>query len=540
MTKKLSGIVCAAAFMAAMAVLGCAQDTPVTLTILHSNDTHSTLLPFGPHKEYGGIARMSALIKRIRARGGNVLALNAGDVFVGSFEFNKYLGYPELKLMDGLYDAMALGNHEFDLGPDVLTGVLAGAPELGCDLGPVALPVLCANVAFPGGSFLASRVEPHIVRELDGIKVGVFGLVNYDALNYSPEIYGMLSDPLAAAAAQAAELRSEGCAVVICLSHLGKDWDVQGLTAVPGIDVIVGGHSHDALARPIVVGNKIIVQAGEFGTNLGELKVSVSGGVVSLAGYRLHDLTWARRDPALKTRLEALKLGIMTDPRFGDVYDKRVAFAVRDIEESWTSGGKGPRSKFRDTGFGDLVADAMKAGVLKAGYPADIALEVMGYTAAKIHAGKVVGNDIMRAVPYGYDPPSGLGFKIVVVPVTGELLLGLMEYSVSMVEVTQDLCLQPSGLKFAYDSSKPAAPFGSLSRVDPFSVRVNGDPIDPAGIYFVVMNEQVFNTLTGMLPPGMLTAIPTGLLEYNVVRDLMKSLGLIRYAAEGRVVDTAH
>jgi len=73
-----------------------------------------------------------------------------------------------------------------------------------------------------------------------------------------------------------------------------------------------------------------------------------------------------------------------------------------------------------------------------------------------------------------------------------ELLLGLMEYSVSMIDVTQDLCLQPSGLKFAYDSSKPAAPFGSLSRVDPFSVRVNGNPIDPAEVYFLVMNEQVF------------------------------------------------
>jgi 5'-nucleotidase / UDP-sugar diphosphatase len=409
MTKKLIGIVCAVALAAGLAVLGCAQDTPVTLTILHSNDTHSTLLPFGPNKEYGGIARMSALIKRIRARGGNVLALNAGDVWVGSFEFNKYLGYPEFKFMDGLYDAMALGNHEFDLGLDVLTGILAGAPELGCDLGPVALPVLCANVTFPGGSFLASRVAPHIVREYGGVKVGVFGLANYDALNYSPAVYGILSDPLAAAAAQAAELRAEGCVVVICLSHLGKAWDVQGLTEIPGIDVIVGGHSHDALERPIVVGNKIIVQAGEFGKYLGELKISMSGGVVSLAGYRLHDLTWGRQDPALKTSLDALKQGIVTDPRFGDVYDKRVAHAVRDIERSWAVWG--PHLRYRDTGIGDLVADAMKAGVLEAGYPADIALEVMGYTAAKMYAGKIVGNDIMRAVPYGYDPASGSGSR---------------------------------------------------------------------------------------------------------------------------------
>ena len=82
----------------------------------------------------------------------------------------------------------------------------------------------------------------------------------------------------------------------------------------------------------------------------------------------------------------------------------------------------------------------------------------------------------MRAVPYGYHSASGLGFKVVVVPLPGELLLGLLEYSVSMIEATSDLCLQPSGLTFAYDSSKPAAPFGSLSRMDPFSVRLNGDP----------------------------------------------------------------
>lgn len=537
MTKKLIGIACAVALAAGMAVLGCAQDTPVTLTILHTNDTHSTLLPFGPNKQYGGIARMSALIKRIRANGGNVLALNAGDVFVGSFEFNKYLGYPEFKFMDGLYDAMALGNHEFDLGLEVLTGVLAGAPELGCDLGPVTLPVLCANVTFPGGSFLASRVVPHFVREFDGVKVGVFGVANADELNYSAAIYAMLGDPLAAAAAQAAELKAEGCAVVICLSHLGKAWDVQGLTAVPGIDVIVGGHSHDALARPIVVGNKIIVQAGEFGKHLGELKISVSGGVVSLAGYRLHDLTWLRQNAALKPRLDALKHGIVTDPRFGDVYDKRVATAVRDIEKNWATWG--PHPEYRDTGIGDMVADAMKAAVHKAGLPVDIALEVMGYTGAKIYAGKTVGNDILRAVPYGYDPTSGLGFKIVVVPVTGELLLGLMEYSVSMIELTQDICLQPSGLKFAYDSRKPAAPFGSLNRVDFFSVRVNGNPIDPSGIYFLAMNEQVLKTVEAMLPPGTLTAIPTGLFEYNVVRDFMKSLGRVSYHAEGRVIDVA-
>jgi 5'-nucleotidase / UDP-sugar diphosphatase len=526
-----------AAVLAATLALPARAGNPVTLTILHTNDTHSALVPFGPCGEYGGIARMSAMIKRIRAMGGNVLALNAGDVSVGSFEFNKYLGYPELKIMDGLYDAMALGNHEFDLGLDVLTGVLAGAPELGCDLGPVEIPALCANITFPPGSFLASRIQPRLIKEFGGLKVGIFGLADYSQLDYSQAVYEMLSDPIASAASQAAELKAEGCAVVICLSHLGKAWDVEGLSAVPGIDVIVGGHSHDAMIRPIIAGGKIIVQAGEFGKYLGELKLSVAGGVVGLVGYRLHDLTWTRQDPSLKPRLDALKRGIVTDPRFGDVYGRRVALAVRDIERTWPI--HGPHPEYRDTGIGNMVADAMKSGVLKAGYPADISIEVMGYTAANLIAGKIVGNDILRAVPYGYDPESGLGFKVVVVPVTGELLLGLMEFSVSMIEATQDLCLQPSGLKFAYDSRLPAAPFGSLSRVDPYSVRVNGSPIDFAGVYFLVMNEQVFKTIAAMLPPDTLTAIETGLFEYTLVRDYLKSLGNIRYAPQGRVIDVA-
>jgi len=535
MNKKLIAVLGVVAFVLGLVVLGCAQDRLRTLTILHTNDTHSALLPFGPNREFGGIARMSALIKRLRARNRNVLAINAGDVFVGAFEFNKYLGYPELKIMDGLYDAMELGNHEFDLGLDVLGGVLAGV--LG-DLGPVELPVLCANVSFPADSFLESRVVPYIIKQVDGIKVGIFGLVNTDQQNYSGDVYAMLSDPIAAAVAQVTELRGAGCEVVICVSHLGTAWDVQGLSQVPGIDIIVGGHSHDIFVQPKIKGGKIIVQAGDFGRYLGELKVTVGRGHVRLASYTLHPVNlWTRVDLSLLPRLNTLRDGIIADPRFGDVFSEPVALAKREIRETWDL--TGPHPKYRDTALGNLVADAMKSGVLKAGLPADIALEVMGYTASKIYRGKVVGNDILRAVPYGYDPASGLGFKIVVVPLPGQMLLGLLEYSVSMIEVTQDLCLEPSGLAFAYDSSKPAAPFGSLSRIDPMSVRVNGDFVNPEAVYMVAMNEQVFKSIEALLPPGMLTSIETGLLEYNLVRDFMQDLGRVRYASEGRIIDTA-
>jgi len=503
-----------------------------SLTILHTNDTHSALFPFGPHDSIGGIARMSMLMKEIKSRNQNVLALNAGDVFVGTFEFNKYLGYPELNFMQGMYDAMGLGNHELDLGLDVLLGVLSG--QLAGN-SPIALPVLCANIDLSTYPDLKKFVKPYLVKKVGSLKIGLFGVVTTDPQNYSPEVAGLLTDPFTAAGAAANQLKSEGCRLVICLSHLGTAPDVQGLSQVPGIDIIVGGHSHDALSQPLRDGGKIIVQAGAFGMYLGELKVSLKGDRVQLEKYRLHPIDEdVTEDPALLPALAALSDGIVSDPRFGPVYTKHVGTAAETLEKTWESD-----SSNRDTPLGNLIADALKKGVKGAGFQADIGMEALGYIADKVYKGKVVGNDVMRAVPYGYDPASGLGFKINSVLLAGAQILAGLEYSVTYVEYTTDFSLQVSGLRFKYDSSKPPAQnIGEFSRLDLASVRVNGQPIDPEGLYWVALNEQLFNFLKakGLEP---FSGGDTGLFEYNLVRDYMQKLGYLDYSSEGRVVDTA-
>ena len=124
MNKRFLGLLVLALFVFSVPSSRAAQET--YLTILHTNDTHSTLFPYGPGDRWGGIARLSGLVKELKAERPNVLVLNSGDVFVGTFEFNKYLGYPELKIMESLYDAMCLGNHEFDLGLEALLGVVSG------------------------------------------------------------------------------------------------------------------------------------------------------------------------------------------------------------------------------------------------------------------------------------------------------------------------------------------------------------------------------------------------------------------------------
>jgi 2',3'-cyclic-nucleotide 2'-phosphodiesterase (5'-nucleotidase family) len=515
-----------------------------SLTILHTNDTHSAILPFGQPsvggpadpavREYGGIARMAALIKKIRMSEPNVLALNAGDTFVGSFEFNKYLGYPELKIMESLYDAMALGNHEFDLGMDLLAGVASGALAGG---EPVDLPLLCANISFAGHP-LSSMIRPSIIKEIDGVKIGIFGLIGENPTDFGAEVIGRFSGRVFdVAREQAAGLRAAGCGIVICLSHLGASADETGLADVPGIDIIVGGHNHILFDQAVTLGGKIIVQAGDHGRFLGELVVDYEAGKgVALRSWKAWPIdSRTKPDPLVQAKVNELRDGVVADPRFGPVYSQFVGLAVEDIAHAWPSTGPN-----RDTPLGNLVADAMKKAVAGAGYPVDCVLDAHGYTEFGIPAGRVVGNDVMRAVPYGYDPASGLGFKLVVVPLPGELLLGGLEYSTSMVEYTSSLCLQTSGLTFAYDSSKPPAAYlGQISRLDPMSVKVGNEFVvqNLEKYYYVVMSDQVFaflNNLTG----NQLVKLDTGILEYNAVRDYMQSLHSVSYASEGRVRDT--
>jgi len=319
--------------------------------------------------------------------------------------------------------------------------------------------------------------------------------------------------------------------------------DMMGLSEVPGIDVIIGGHSHDALEKPEIVNGKIIVQAGEFGGRLGDLRLNIENCQITGYSYKLHAVDAAtKKDLEFLKTLAACKAGIESDPRFGAVFTEKIAHAAWDQTEKWQA-----NSAFRDTPLGSLIADGIGKGVaasgmIPEGYPL-IALEALGYTGHKIYKGKVTGEDIMRAVPYGYDPESGLGFKINAVLLAGAQLMGGLEYTVSMVEYTDDMSVQASGLTFAYDSSKPPATIedilaGKLSRLDPTSIKIHGLPINPQGLYWVALSEALHNFLLSMnIEP--FNVIETGLLEYNVIKDYMKELKVLKYKSKGRIIDTA-
>ena len=224
-------------FAAIVLLAGSAWAVTDTLTILHVNDTHSHLLPYGPKDEFGvgtrgGIARAAALIGQVQATEENVLFLHAGDVFIGDVMFNKYFGVPELQILAQLgCDALTLGNHEFDLTPFVLKLALteAGFPIPGFD-------VLCANMDATADPELTALVQPWVIKDVGDLKVGIFGLTTEETNAFSMPAPVVITSCVDGAVAAVTALQSQ-CDIIIGLTHLGFEVDCLIAANVPGIDV---------------------------------------------------------------------------------------------------------------------------------------------------------------------------------------------------------------------------------------------------------------------------------------------------------------
>lgn len=249
------------------------------LTILHTNDVHSHIETFpANHPKYpnrGGVSRRYTLIEKIRAENPNTLLLDAGDIFQGTPYFNFYGGEIEFKLMSKLgYKASTIGNHEFDNG---LEGILSQLPNAKFDF-------VNANYDF-SKTILEGKIKPFKIFEIDGLKIGIFGLgIELQGLVekklYKETVY---SDPVSVAQDIVKKLKTEqDCDLIICLSHLGYHYksdkidDLKLASQTQDIDLIIGGHTHTFLPKPTVTKNSkgknlLINQVGWAGVNLGRI-----------------------------------------------------------------------------------------------------------------------------------------------------------------------------------------------------------------------------------------------------------------------------
>jgi len=276
-----NGIAASALLGASGFSFGCSDRTVKHLTILHTNDVHSHIDPFGPdsgrNANKGGVSRRATIIESIRSQNPNTLLLDAGDIFQGTPYFNYYGGELELKLMSMLgYDAATIGNHEFDNG---INGLLAQLPNANFEL-------LSANYDFKNTA-LDTFIPPYKVFNKNDIKVGVFGLgIQLNGL-VDPNMYLETTylDPVEIAQDMTRILKEEeACDLIICLSHLGYDYpnlpdkvsDLSLARSTKDIDLIIGGHTHTFLQEPTLVTNSVgqttaVNQVGCYGLHLGRI-----------------------------------------------------------------------------------------------------------------------------------------------------------------------------------------------------------------------------------------------------------------------------
>ncbi len=269
------------------------------ITILNTNDVHSQIDPLPANDKYagkGGVARRATLVKRIRAENPSTLLVDAGDAFQGTPYFNLYRGEVEYKSMSAIgYDVVTLGNHDFDNGIDALAAAMKFAN----------FDFVSTNYDVRGTA-IETRVKPYVVREINGVRIGLFGLgIKLEGLN-PPESFKGLKylDPVRMAKGCVKLLRErENCAMVVCMSHLGyypqpkgdELGDTQVVAQVDGIDFIASGHTHTFMQRPVLARqpsgkDTVIFQVGKSGIYVGRVDFTVRDNKVTAHAGRLLDL----------------------------------------------------------------------------------------------------------------------------------------------------------------------------------------------------------------------------------------------------------
>jgi 5'-nucleotidase/UDP-sugar diphosphatase len=518
------------------------------LTILHTGDIHSHFMGYSPETDYspatlnddttvGGMARLVTAINTARAQalaaGRPTLLLDAGDFTMGTlFELLETSQATELQMMQALqYDAVTIGNHELDWTPEGLYGIIGVAKGMK----GVTVPILASNMKFsatdPGDDHLASLaalgfIQTKLVKTVGTLKVGFFGLLGSDAVTVTPQAAPLTFDPIAvAAAAMVTELRTvDKVDLVVALSHSGIDSTGHGedavlAAAVPGIDLIISGHTHDSLAQPFKVtnatGSTLIVAAGSYTQFLGQLQVTVTPAAaagaqpsVTIDKYDLIpiDDTIAGDAPTQAT-VDAYIAGL--DATIGA---QQPGLAYKGVMASTTVDL--PLPVKLEAPVGNLVTDAYRAiaGALEPTDPATIAVEANGQLRSPIAKGKT-GQlwfaDLFRVTPIGIGPDQVPGYPLVTFYLNAKDIASGLELGVAD-NVPDQYFLQLAGIKVTYDMAKPS--FGRVAGLAIPSATPGGPDTalvltDTSKCYKIVSTNYV----AGLL--GVVKTFTGGLLE---------------------------
>jgi 5'-nucleotidase/UDP-sugar diphosphatase len=479
--------------------IGVAAADPVTLKIVHFND----LDRMGEDEGKGGVARLATVVEEIRKGNPHVLVTNGGDSISPSLLSSFDHGAHMIDLFNTLeIDAMVLGNHEFDFGPEVAAERIAEAE----------FPILSNNAMEPDGSLIDGVTESLLVDAGD-YKVGLFGLTTAStAVKSSPDPI-TFADPVATAEAMAARLREAGADLVIALAHTDLREDEALFRAAP-VDLVLSGDDH--ILSVEYDGRIGLVESGsqaEFVTVITLTMDTVEGSsgpsFVWEPAFELINTTSVEPDPQLAEAIQ----------RYEDKLSSELDIEIGTTEVALDTRRTTVRAE--EAAFPNLIADAIRAAV-----GADVALTNGGGIRADrtYEAGTVLTRrDVQSELPFGN--------KTILIEITGAELRAALEHGVSQVEDGGGRFPHVSGLSFSYDASKPAG-----ERVT--EVLVGGQPLDDGATLRLATNDFVGRGGDGYAvlidQPRLIDANAASLMAGQVI-DYIEAAGTIAPKVEGRI-----
>lgn len=525
---------------------GCTQETNVT-TILFTHDLHSHFLPQPTAEggESGGYARLKTVIDGERAMNPDALLVDGGDFSIGSLIQTLYTTQAaELRTMGAMgYDAVTIGNHEFDhkgvgfaemlnsakAAQTAAMGLLTDSQYPPRNLeayqaqyGPLtlALPALLeANYApaddNPDRAFIRSAMEDYgvtdcVTLERGGVTYGLFGLMGVDSDECAPTSGFTRTDAAKAAKRCVETLKGEGAEIIVCLSHSGtgdslaSSEDEELAKAVDGIDVIVSGHTHSTLAEPLVVNDTYIVSSGPYCQNLGSLTFSWDdGGEKRLLDYRLIPIDeTVAENPEIAGLVEQWKdmVGETYLARYGLTYDEVLTHSDYDLNT--------PASAVQENnGLGTLVSDAFLWAdrTLNAAYadsPHTVSVTADGVLRANLPAGDLTVAMAFDVLSMGVGEDGTSGFPLVAVYLTGKELKAAMEVDASVTPIMPAAQLYMSGAKYAFNTKRMF-----FNRV--YDAALTDVTFDESGTgnAYEIDDNALYRVVTGMYSAQMLGTV---------------------------------
>ena len=463
-----------------LSISGAFSQSAKKIVILHTNDMHSRLDGFSPSLEYsplslnddktiGGFSRLATIIEREKnANMGRTIVVDAGDFLMGTiFHYMEEHNGFQLPLMKEMgYDIVAIGNHEFDYGPEKLASII------NTSVGRAPIPkLMLTNVVFEEKDLSDNSLEKlfnnnTIVRkyiiEREGVKIGFFSLMGIDANDVAPLASPVtFSKQIKSAKIAVKDLKEMGVDVIICLSHSGIEKDKKGewtgedvslAKKVDGIDLIISGHTHSRLEKPLIVDNTPIVQTGSEARNLGRIEIEVTEKGIELISYKLIRVDDSiQGNKGIQQKIDEQKHLINEKLLKPQGYNVDVSLLESGFEAVCDEYG----GDLENSNLGPLVADAIHTYINEhAKTGTDISMVATGVIRDRIPVGKVSVQDIFRIMSLGSGEDNVPGYPLATVYLSGIEIKRVIEILlVTSKSSPSNYCFY-SGLEADYNPDK--------------------------------------------------------------------------------------